>query len=59
MRDPLLTIDNMYKSLKPGGVVFVHCPNYMISFELTSTSFSSRFRADQRMAVSIEDQPIP
>ena len=34
MRDPLLTIDNMYKSLKPGGVVFVHCPNYMISFEV-------------------------
>jgi len=34
MRDPLLTIDNMYKSLKPGGVVLVHCPNYTIPFEV-------------------------
>jgi SAM-dependent methyltransferase len=33
MRDPLLTIDNMYKSLKPGGVVLVHCPNYTIPFD--------------------------
>jgi SAM-dependent methyltransferase len=33
-RDPLLTIDNMYKSLKPGGVVLVHCPNYTIPFEV-------------------------
>jgi hypothetical protein len=31
--DPLLTIDNMYKSLKPGGVVLVHCPNYTIPFD--------------------------
>jgi SAM-dependent methyltransferase len=33
MRDPLLTIDNMYDSLKPGGVVLVHCPNYTIPFD--------------------------
>jgi SAM-dependent methyltransferase len=33
MRDPLRTIDNMYKSLKPGGVVLVHCPNYTIPFD--------------------------
>jgi SAM-dependent methyltransferase len=33
MRDPLLTIDNMYNSLKPGGVVLVHCPNYTIPFD--------------------------
>jgi len=32
--DPLLAIDNMYKSLKPGGVVIVHCPNYTIPFEV-------------------------
>jgi SAM-dependent methyltransferase len=34
MRDPLLTIDNMYDSLKPGGIVLVHCPNYTIPFEV-------------------------
>jgi hypothetical protein len=34
MRDPLLTIDNMYDSLKPGGVALVHCPNYTIPFEV-------------------------
>jgi SAM-dependent methyltransferase len=34
MRDPLLTIDNMYDSLKPGGVVLAHCPNYTIPFEV-------------------------
>jgi SAM-dependent methyltransferase len=33
MRDPLRTIDNMYKSLKPGGVALVHCPNYTIPFD--------------------------
>ena len=33
MREPLLTIDNMYNSLKPGGVVLVHCPNYTIPFD--------------------------
>jgi SAM-dependent methyltransferase len=34
MRDPLLTIDNMYDSLKPGGMALVHCPNYTIPFEV-------------------------
>jgi len=34
MRDPLLTIDNMYDSLKPGGIAVVHCPNYTIPFEV-------------------------
>jgi SAM-dependent methyltransferase len=34
MHDPLLTIDNMYNSLKPGGIVLVHCPNYTIPFEV-------------------------
>jgi SAM-dependent methyltransferase len=33
MRDPLLTIDNMHNSLKPGGVALVHCPNYTIPFD--------------------------
>ena len=34
MRDPLLTIDNMHRSLKPGGVLLVHCPNYTIPIDL-------------------------
>lgn len=34
MRDPLLTIDNMYNSLRPGGVALVHCPNYTVPFEV-------------------------
>jgi SAM-dependent methyltransferase len=34
MRDPLRTIDNMYDSLKPGGIALVHCPNYTIPFEM-------------------------
>jgi SAM-dependent methyltransferase len=34
MRDPLLTIDNMCRSLKAGGVVLAHCPNYTIPFEV-------------------------
>src|ERR1700730_4118940 len=33
MRDPLRTIDNMYNSLKPGGVALVHCPNYTVPFD--------------------------
>jgi SAM-dependent methyltransferase len=33
MRDPLATIDNMYNSLKPGGIALVHCPNYTIPFD--------------------------
>jgi SAM-dependent methyltransferase len=33
MREPLLTIDNMYNSLKPGGIVLIHCPNYTIPFD--------------------------
>ena len=33
MREPLLTIDNMYNSLRPGGVALVHCPNYTIPFD--------------------------
>jgi SAM-dependent methyltransferase len=34
MRDPLLTIDNMCNSLRPGGVALVHCPNYTIPFDV-------------------------
>jgi SAM-dependent methyltransferase len=34
MRDPLLTIDNMYESLKPGGIALIHCPNYTIPLEV-------------------------
>ena len=34
MRDPLLTIDNMYDSLKPSGIALVHCPNYTIPFDV-------------------------
>jgi SAM-dependent methyltransferase len=33
MRDPLRTIDNMYCSLRPGGVLLAHCPNYAIPFD--------------------------
>lgn len=33
MRDPLLTIDNMYNSLKSGGLALVHGPNYTIPFD--------------------------
>jgi len=33
VRDPLLTIDNMYHSLKPGGILLAHCPNYTIPFD--------------------------
>jgi SAM-dependent methyltransferase len=33
MRDPLRTIDNMYDSLKPGGIALIHCPNYTIPFD--------------------------
>lgn len=34
MRDPLLSIDNMYRALKPGGTLLVHCPNYTIPLEV-------------------------
>jgi SAM-dependent methyltransferase len=34
MRDPLLTIDNMYRSLLPGGVLLAHCPNYTVPLEV-------------------------
>jgi SAM-dependent methyltransferase len=33
MRDPFQTLDNMYRSLKPGGVLLAHCPNYTIPFD--------------------------
>lgn len=33
MRDPMLTLDNMCRSLKPGGIVLACCPNYTIPFE--------------------------
>jgi 2-polyprenyl-3-methyl-5-hydroxy-6-metoxy-1,4-benzoquinol methylase len=33
MHDPLLTIDKMCNSLKPRGVVLIHCPNYTIPFD--------------------------
>lgn len=33
MSDPLRTIENMYSSLKPGGVILVHCPNYTVPFD--------------------------
>jgi SAM-dependent methyltransferase len=33
MRDPLQSIDNMYRALKPGGTLLVHCPNYTIPFD--------------------------
>ena len=33
MRDPLLTIDNMYSSLVPGGVILAHCPNYTVPLD--------------------------
>ena len=34
MRDPLRTVDNMYRSLRPGGVLLAHCPNYTIPLEV-------------------------
>jgi SAM-dependent methyltransferase len=33
MRDPLLTLDNMYRSLAPGGALLAHCPNYTVPFD--------------------------
>jgi SAM-dependent methyltransferase len=33
MRDPLLAIDNMYRSLRPGGTLLIHCPNYTIPYD--------------------------
>ena len=33
MRDPLLTLDNMYRSLVPGGAMLAHCPNYTVPFD--------------------------
>jgi SAM-dependent methyltransferase len=33
MRDPLLAIDNMYRSLRPGGTLLAHCPNYTIPYD--------------------------
>jgi SAM-dependent methyltransferase len=33
MRDPLQVIDNMHRSLKPGGTLLLHCPNYSVPFE--------------------------
>src|SRR5260221_4307431 len=33
MRDPLVTLDNMVASLKPGGIVLAHCPNYTIPLD--------------------------
>lgn len=34
MHDPLLTLDNMLTSLKPGGVLLAHCPNYTVPLEV-------------------------
>ena len=33
VRDPLFTLDNMVASLKPGGVMLAHCPNYTVPFD--------------------------
>jgi SAM-dependent methyltransferase len=33
MREPLRTIDNMYNSLRSGGVLLAHCPNYAVPFD--------------------------
>ena len=33
MSAPLQTLDNMYLSLRPGGVLLAHCPNYTIPFD--------------------------
>jgi SAM-dependent methyltransferase len=33
MRDPWRVIDNMYRSVKPGGRVLACCPNYTVPFE--------------------------
>jgi SAM-dependent methyltransferase len=33
MSAPLQTLDNMYRSLRPGGVLLAHCPNYTIPFD--------------------------
>jgi SAM-dependent methyltransferase len=34
MRDPFRTIDNIYRSLRPGGMLLAHCPNYHVPFEV-------------------------
>lgn len=33
MREPLLTLDNMYRALKPNGTLLAHCPNYSVPFD--------------------------
>jgi SAM-dependent methyltransferase len=33
MKDPLLAIDKLYNSLKPGGILLAHCPNYAVPFD--------------------------
>lgn len=33
MRDPLRTIDNMYRALVQGGVLLAHCPNYSVPLD--------------------------
>jgi SAM-dependent methyltransferase len=33
MREPLRTMDKMYDSLKPGGTLLAHCPNYSVPFD--------------------------
>jgi SAM-dependent methyltransferase len=34
MHDPLRTLDNMLDSLRPGGFLLAHCPNYTIPIEV-------------------------
>jgi SAM-dependent methyltransferase len=34
MQNPMLTIDNMFNSLKKGGILLAHCPNYTVPFEV-------------------------
>jgi len=49
MREPLLTIDNMYRSLRSGGILLAHCPNYTVPlevhFNILLVTRSKRFNA--------------
>lgn len=33
MREPLAVIDRMHASLRPGGAMLLHCPNYNVPFD--------------------------
>jgi hypothetical protein len=54
----------MYESLKPGGLVLVHCPNYTIPFEVhfniflvTRSKPINEWLYDRRLAGALSVRP--